>query len=74
MNLQELAAIAELEFLRHNLQDWSFGLARTKRRQGVCEYRSKRNEIAEYYATHNPPEKVIDTLLHENACILVASR
>ena len=57
MNLQELEAIAERELLRHGLQDWSFGLAKTKRRQGAYNYRSKRIEIAEYYATHNPPER-----------------
>jgi hypothetical protein len=74
INLQELAAIAELEFLRHSLQDWSFGLARTKRRQGVCKYQSKRNEIAKYYATHNPPEKVIDMLLLEIAHALAGPK
>ena len=29
--------------------DWTFGLADTKRRLGVCKYRTKRIEIAEYY-------------------------
>jgi len=74
MNLQELEAIAKWEFLRHGLHDWSFGWARTKRRQGVCKYRSKRIEIAEYYATHNPPEQVIDTLLHEIAHALAGPK
>ena len=74
MNLQELEAIAERELLRHGLQDWSFGLAKTKRRQGAYNYRSKRIEIAEYYATHNPPEQVIDTLLHEIAHALAGPK
>jgi len=67
MDLRELEAIAEKELLEHGLRDWSFGLAKTKRRQGVCKYRDRRIEIAEYYARHNPPEKVLDTLLHEIA-------
>ncbi|HQX53854.1 MAG TPA: SprT-like domain-containing protein [Planctomycetaceae bacterium] len=67
MDLRELEAIAESELLKHGLRDWSFGLAKTKRRQGVCKFRDRRIEIAEYYARHNPPEKVLDTLLHEIA-------
>lgn len=67
MNLRELEAIAEREFLKHDLHNSSFGWARIKRRQGACNYRPKRIEIAEYYASHNPPEKVLDTLLHEIA-------
>ena len=74
MDLQELEAIAERELLRHGLHDWSFGWAKTKRRQGACKYRSKRIEIAEYYATHNPPEQVIDTLLHEIAHALAGPK
>jgi len=67
MNLRELEAIAERELLKHGLRDWSFGLAKTKRRQGVCKFRDRRIEIAEFYARRNPPEKVLDTLLHEIA-------
>jgi hypothetical protein len=67
MNLRELEAIAEREFLKHDLHNSSFGWARAKRRQGACNYRPKRIEIAEYYVSHNPPEKVLDTLLHEIA-------
>ena len=40
MDLQELEAIAERELLKHGLHDWSFGWARTKRRQGACNYPS----------------------------------
>ncbi len=57
MDLKELEAIAERELLKHGLKNWSFGLARTKRRQGVCKFRDCRIEIAEYYARYNPPEK-----------------
>ena len=74
MDLQELEAIAERELLKHGLHDWSFRWARTKRRQGACNYRSKRIEIAEYYASHNPPEKVLDTLLHEIAHALAGPK
>ena len=36
-------------------------------RLGVCKYRAKRIEIAEYYAQNSPPETVLDTLRHEIA-------
>ena len=74
MDLRELEALAERELLKHGLHEWSFGWAKTKRRQGACSYRSKRIEIAEYYATHNPPEKVLDTLLHEIAHALAGPK
>ena len=74
MDLRELEALAERELLKHGLHEWSFGWAKTKRRQGACNYRSKRIEIAEYYATHNPPEKVLDTLLHEIAHALAGPK
>ena len=74
MDLQELEAIAERELLRHGLQGWSFGWARTKRRLGACNYRTKRIEIAEYYARHNPREMVLDTLLHEIAHALAGPK
>lgn len=67
MDLQDLEAIAEMELRKHGLNFWSFGLAKTKRRQGVCKFRDRRIEIAEYYARHNSREKVLDTLLHEIA-------
>ena len=51
----------------HGLHGWTFGLAETKRRLGVCKYRQKRIEIAEYYARNSPEESVLDTLRHEIA-------
>ena len=74
MDLQELRAIADREFQRHGLQAWSFGLSKTKRRLGSCNYRSKRIEIAEYYASHNSADKVLDTLLHEIAHALAGPK
>jgi predicted SprT family Zn-dependent metalloprotease len=67
MDLQELAEIAQQELKRHGLSGWTFGLADTKRRLGVCKYRTKQIEIAEYYARNSPPETVLDTLWHEIA-------
>ena len=67
MDLHEVESIAKQELLKHGLTSWSFAWAKTKRRQGVCKYRSRRIEIAEYYARHNPREKVLDTLMHEIA-------
>ena len=74
MDLQELEFIAEMELRKHGLTLWSFGLAKTKRRQGVCKFRDRRIEIAEYYARHNSREKVLDTLLHEIAHALAGPK
>jgi len=67
MDVKELEALAAREMSKHGLRDWTFGLADTKRRLGVCKFRTKRIEIAEYYARNSPPETVLDTLLHEIA-------
>ncbi len=67
MELSELETIARDELKKHNLKGWTFGWAKTRRRLGVCKYRAKRIEIAEYYARHNPRESVLDTLFHEIA-------
>lgn len=67
MDLKELEARASQEMAKHGLQDWTFGLSEAKRILGVCKYRKKRIEIAEYYAINNSAESVIDTLLHEIA-------
>ena len=67
MELEKLKSIAAQELKKHGLHGWAFGLADTKRRLGVCKYRQKRIEIAEYYARHSPEESVLDTLMHEIA-------
>src|SRR5271156_5554498 len=67
MDLKELEAVASREFLKHGLHGWTFGFGNTKRRLGVCKYRSKHIEIAEYHALNNPIETVLDTLFHEIA-------
>jgi predicted SprT family Zn-dependent metalloprotease len=67
MDLKELEAIARRELARHGLHGWTFDLSNAKRRLGVCNYRRKRIEVAEYYARNSPPETVLDTLLHEIA-------
>jgi hypothetical protein len=59
MDLHEVESIAKQELLKYGLTTWSFAWAKTKRRQGVCKYRSRRIEIAEYYARHNSREKVL---------------
>src|SRR4030088_471893 len=67
MDLKELEEIAAEEWSKYGLHGWTFGLADTGRRLGVCKYRTKRIEIAEYYARNSPPETVLDTLRHEIA-------
>src|SRR4051794_34052099 len=65
MDLAELEAAAAEQLARHGLTGWSFGLAASKRRLGVCKYRRKRIEISGYYARHNPDAAGLDTPLHE---------
>ena len=67
MDLKELEIIAHREMQKHGLRDWAFGFANTKPRLGVCKYRTKRIEIAGYYAQHSAAESVLDTLFHEIA-------
>jgi predicted SprT family Zn-dependent metalloprotease len=74
MDLKELEAIAIREMTKHDLHGWTFGMANTKRRLGVCKYRTKRIEIAEYYALNSPQESVLDTLRHEIAHALAGPK
>jgi predicted SprT family Zn-dependent metalloprotease len=67
MDLKALADIAAVRLAEHGLTGWTFGLAHSKRRLGVCKYRTRRIEIGTYYALHNPESAVLDTLLHEIA-------
>ena len=67
MDLKALEKIARRELKANGLHHWTFALAGTKRRLGVCKYRAKRIEVAEYYARHSPEESVLDTLRHEIA-------
>jgi predicted SprT family Zn-dependent metalloprotease len=67
MEWKALETLARQEMDRHGLADWTFGIAATKRRLGVCKYRSKRIEIAGFFALNNPDELVFETLLHEIA-------
>jgi predicted SprT family Zn-dependent metalloprotease len=67
MDLKELQEIAAQELEKHGLAGWTFHLGHTKRRLGVCKYRLKRIEIAEYYALNSAPGTVLDTLRHEIA-------
>jgi predicted SprT family Zn-dependent metalloprotease len=67
MDLGRLETIAARELAKHGLHGWTFALAGTKRRLGVCKYKERRIEIAEYYARNSPEESVLDTLRHEIA-------
>jgi hypothetical protein len=67
MDLKELEALASREMTKHGLHGWAFGLSDTKRQLGVCKYRKKRIEIAEYSVLNSPQESDLDTLLHEIA-------
>ncbi len=67
MDLKVLEQIARQEMRANGLHGWTFSLSNTKRRLGVCKYRAKRIEVAEYYARHSPEDSVLDTLRHEIA-------
>lgn len=67
MDLDQLQATAARLIRQHGLDGWTFALSSTRRRLGVCKYRLKRIEVAEFYARNNPEESVLDTLLHEVA-------
>jgi predicted SprT family Zn-dependent metalloprotease len=74
MELQKLEAAAREQLIRHGLHGWTFRFTTTKRRLGVCNYRAKRIEIAEFYALNNPEPAVHDTLLHEIAHALAGPK
>jgi predicted SprT family Zn-dependent metalloprotease len=67
MDVEELRKLAAREMNRYGLYDWTFAMSNTKRRLGVCKYRTKRIEISEYYALNNSAASVLDTLRHEIA-------
>jgi predicted SprT family Zn-dependent metalloprotease len=67
MDLEELAVVAGQEMRKHGLDGWTFGITQSRRMLGVCKFRSKRIEIAEYHARNNASATVLDTLLHEIA-------
>jgi len=74
MDLKKLFEAALEQLAKYGLTGWTFALSDSKRRLGVCKYREKRIEIAEYYATHNPDAVVLDTLLHEVAHALAGHK
>jgi hypothetical protein len=74
MDLKILSDTAAALFAEYRLAGWTFGLAASKRRLGVCKYRRKRIEIGEFYARHNPDAAVLDTLLHEIAHALAGPK
>jgi predicted SprT family Zn-dependent metalloprotease len=74
MDLKELQEIAARELEKHGLAGWTFHLGATRRRLGVCKYRQKRIEIAEYYAQNSAATTVLDTLLHEIAHALAGPK
>ncbi len=73
MDLNELRATALREMKAHGLTGWTFALTDAKRQLGACKYRSKRIEIAEFYARNSPEETVLDTLRHEIAHALAGA-
>lgn len=74
MDLQKLRLIAAQELIAHDLVGWTFAFGSSKRRLGACKYRTRRIEIAEYYAAHSPDGHVLDTLRHEIAHALAGPK
>lgn len=67
MDLSILRGMASQKLYQHKLFGWSFNIVDVCRRLGVCKHGKQRIEIQEYYALNNPPEIVVDTLMHEIA-------
>jgi predicted SprT family Zn-dependent metalloprotease len=70
-NVRKLA----LELLAvHGLNDWSFGFNRRKRSLGLCVFHRRTIEVSVFFVLQNPPEEIVDTILHEIAHALVGPR
>jgi predicted SprT family Zn-dependent metalloprotease len=71
MQLSEVTILAEGLLRQHGLHDWTFQLNKNKRRLGVCRQHLRRIELSQYYVERNPPEHILDTLIHEIAHAIV---
>lgn len=73
MNYKEATDFANSSFAKWNLQDWSFGFNKNKRRLGVCFYKEKRIEVSIYHLV-NSDEDIKNTILHEIAHAICPKR
>jgi len=74
VDLNECKVAAYELFRRYKLVGWRFGFANTGRRLGVCKFRKCLIQLQTYYAEHNPPAEVMETVLHEIAHALAGPK
>lgn len=71
MDTKEFKALALEQMKKHGLLDsffpWSFSWDRSVRRFGSCRYVGKTLSFSEVLVKQNPPERCLQTVLHEIA-------
>ncbi len=67
MNTAEAGRLARRLLDAYALHDWSFRFDRSKRRFGVCKYKTKTIGLSFYLVRMNPEAEVKNTILHEIA-------
>lgn len=73
MDYRETTNFANSSLVQWNLNDWTFGFNKNKRRLGVCKHKEKRIEVSIYHLT-NDDEDVKNTILHEIAHAICPKR
>ena len=74
MNLSAAMTLAKQLLKKHSLQDWNFKFDYARRRFGCCNFTTTTISLSKILVELNPPQKVLDTLLHEIAHALVGPR
>jgi predicted SprT family Zn-dependent metalloprotease len=74
MDQFDAARMARQRMDAHGLTDWAFAFNRARRGMGLCRYTDRRIELSIHYVLWNPPEEVLDTILHEIAHALAGPR
>ncbi|MFA6458516.1 MAG: SprT-like domain-containing protein [Patescibacteria group bacterium] len=74
MNLSAAETLAHRLLVKHDLTSWSFRFDRARRRFGCCNFTNRTISLSRILTELNPPQKILDTLLHEIAHALVGPR
>jgi predicted SprT family Zn-dependent metalloprotease len=69
--VQNVRKLALALLVAHGLHDWAFGFNHRKRCLGLCVYHRHTIELSVFFVLQNPPEEIVDTILHEIAHALV---
>ncbi len=71
MNIADGSSLARQKMNEHGLAEWKVKLDGGKRRAGLCSHTRKTIQLSRYFIENNPPDVVLDTILHEIAHALV---